>query len=250
MGNFLSNILNNRNVVLGSVLIALLGIGIAFGAGQLFNNAILEADKDWEKALKFTEENAEEFPYSVKTKQGNLYVTGPVLAASPLVTHENINGEHMAIFERHERHQQHTQTYSCNCDDNGCSICTRTYWSWDYVDHKSWKVDKISLLGQEMSSDMIPWEHGYHHIDTKEGKYYQYESSSYRKAYDVIDDVSGSWGFTSNDDGFVYNSSLTGPKSGWLKALKIIVIVLILAGTGVGVYFFFTSTYEINDKYI
>lgn len=250
--SFLSSILSNKNTILASVLLALLGVVISFAVGSLFDNAILEVDKDWEKALKFTTENAEEFPYSVKTKQGNLHATGPVIAASPLVTHENINGEYMSIIENREEYRKHTEYYSCNCDDDGhCETCTRHYWSWDWVGSNRWAVEKISLLGQEMPANMINWQYGHHAINTKEGKRYIYTDSHHRQRYDVLNGpVEGSWGFTSDDNGFRYNADINGPRSGMLIALKVVTIILLLIGTGVGVYFFILTTYESYDEYI
>ena len=98
---------------------------------------------------------------------------------------------------------------------------------------------------------MINWQRGYHAMNTKEGKRYVYTGLRHRQSYDVIDGpVEGSWGFTSDDNGFRYNSNLNGPRSGLLKVLKIITIVLLIIGTGVGVYFFFVTTYESCDEYI
>lgn len=237
----LRKILNNRNVVLISVVIFLMGIGLSILASSLFDKAILEVDKGYDKALKITEENAEEFPYAVKTQQGGMNVTGPIIAVSPKVTDERIVGEYLAIQEYFEEYRMHTESYFCNCrtvnGNTSCSTCTRTYWSWDSAGMDTKKVEKISLLGQEMDSNFIPWVSGLEDINLANGDHYYYYRSHKRSHFAVLSEKSGTWGFVSNQDGFVYDSSLDGPQKGFLSVIKwIVIVVIILAGLGLAIW--------------
>lgn len=251
--------LNNRNIILSALTILILGIALIIWIFSLFTNSIQEREHEWETTLKFTEENAEEFPYSVKTQQGNLYATGFLYEASPLVTNENIEGEWLAIKEYKEEYRMHTETYSCNCrtvnNQTSCSTCTRTYWSWDYDGVNYQKVDKILLLGQEMDSNMFNWTGGlfesrYRSVDTKEGKRYLKRSSTKRSSFSVIPrGIEVSQGFRSDQEGFVVKDIVPNNSSGLKTARLIITILLsILLVSGVGCWIYFG--YEIVDSYI
>lgn len=251
-----ANILSNRNVVLISFVIFIVNAGITLFVSGLFNKAIAEADKDYDRALKFTEENADEFPYSVKTGQGNLYASGEIKAASELIRHDELPEKYMAIREVKEEYREHHQTYSCNCrtvnNRTSCSTCTRIYWSWDYTDSSTQKIDKISLLGQEMMSDLIPWDTDYTVEELKNGGKYLETGFRERSYFEVIKPgVFGSFGFTSDQNGFNYNSEIAPGKSNTIKVIKV-AIQAILATASISLAFTFTfyNYQRFNDKYI
>lgn len=250
----LADTLSNRNIFIVAGIILLIGVGLTCLVGSAFDKAILEADKGYDKALKITEENAEEFPYAVKTQQGGINATGPIIAISPRLTDDRLNGDFLAIEEIFEEYRMHTETYSCNCRTvNGktsCSTCTRQYWSWDYSGSNKRKVETISLLGQEMSGDFIPWAYGLKDINLANGHTYYYYGSSKRSRFAVLSEKLGSWGFVSNQDGFVYDSSLDGPQKGSLAVIKWVVMIILLFGTGVLIYYFINLNYEVVDRYI
>lgn len=247
-------ILNNRNVVLISVSIFCVSILLSLLVGSAFNKAIISADDAWTKALKFTEENATEFPYSVKTQQGGLYASGEIKAVSPLLTNSNLPGKYLLIQEVKEEYREHTYTYSCNCRTvNGgtsCSTCKGSYWSWDRVDSHTDKVETISLLGQEMPSSMVPWEE-YHHEILIDGSRYLDTGFRKRSYFNVTyQGVTGSFGFVSDQDGFRYNPGLNGPHSGWLKVGKVITQVLLIIMGIAGPVCFYIYNYELIDNYV
>lgn len=250
----LASHLNNRNVAFASVLFVLVFTFIACLIGWGMEKTIAEADKDWDKTLKFSSENAEEFPYAVKTQQGGLFAEGEIVPASDLLTNDRLSGEYMAIRESFERYTMHTETYSCNCRQvNGttsCSTCTRNYWSWDYVGSEKSILDTISLLGQEMSSSMIPWVDAcWESTDTVEGKHYFYHSSTYRSSFSVVTHCNGGFGFRSDENGFIYDSNLNGSKKGPLVVVRVgLVVTFILAGVGLGIWNVYEN-WEKNDRY-
>lgn len=251
-----ANILSNRNVILISCAIFITGIGLTMLAGNLFDKAITEIDKDYDKALKFTKENAEEFPYSVKTEQGNLYATGEVKAVGELIHHDELPEEYMAIREVKEEYREHRETYSCNChtvnNRTSCSTCTRTYWSWDYAGSNTEKVDKISLLGQEMASTMIPWDTSYVIEQLKSGDRYLETGARKRSYFEVIKPgVSGSFGFTSDQDGFRHNAEIAPGKSDTLKVIKTVTqVILGVVSIGLAFAFAYYNYESFNDRYI
>lgn len=256
----ISKALSNKNVVLGGLLIFVLGVGITILSFNSFSNSIQEQEREWETTLKFTTENEVEFPYSIKTQQGNLYATGPLYEDSPLVSNEHIDGEWLAIKEHKEEYRPHTETYSCNCRTvNGhtsCSTCTRTVWSWDWAGTSYQRVERIKLLGQEMDSKMFNWEGGwldgnYVHKNTKEGKHYYYYSSSERSSFSAIPSgVVVSQGFRSDQNGFVVKD-IQPDGAGGMKTIRLVVTLLLsfltLGGTIAWIYFNY-ETY--NDHYI
>lgn len=251
--------LNNRNIILIAIGFLILGIALIILIFNLFTNTIRDKEHLWETTLKFSTENAIEFPYAVKTQQGNLYAEGPLYEASPLVTNENINGEWLAIKEYKEEYRMHTETYSCNCKTvNGstsCSTCTRTYWSWDYDGINYQKVEKIKLLGQEMLSTMFNWDgnwlvNNYQHQDTKEGKRYLYKGSHNRSSFSTIaPGVNVAQGFRSDENGFM-TLDIEPNNSQGLKTIRLIITIILsiclLCGIGCWLYF----GYEYYDSYI
>lgn len=251
--------LNNRNVILSGLAILVFGIILIIWIFNLFTNSIQEKEHIWETTLKFSTENENEFPYAVKTQQGNLYAEGPLYEASPLVTNENINGEWLAIKEYKEEYQSHTETYSCNCHTvNGhtnCSTCTRTVWQWEYDGTNYQKVERIKLLGQEMDSKMFNWDGGwlinnYQHIDTKEGKHYLYHNSHKRSSFSTIaPGVNVAQSFRSDENGFSILDIQPNNSSG-LKTIRLILTVLLSVAlvTSVGCWIYFG--YEYYDSYI
>lgn len=251
----LASKLSNRNVIIISIGIAILGAVLAIFAGSIFDKVITEVDKDWDKALKFTEDNASEFPYAIKTRAGNLYASGEIKAASDLVKNDNLPSEYLAVSETIEEYREHTYTYSCRCktvkNRTSCDTCRGSYWSWDYAGSETSKVEKISLLGQEMSSNMIPWDIGYDMVRMTNGDIYLDRGYNKRSYFSVVSPgITGSFGFTSNDDGFKYNPKLNGPSSGTWKVGKVIAeIVLVLAGLAGGIAFAYHNL-EHYDEYI
>lgn len=247
--------LSNRNIILISTGIAFLGVLLAILSGFGFDKIITEVDKDYDKALKFTEDNASEFPYAVKTKAGNLNASGEIKAASELVKNEHLPNEYLAIMEIMQEYREHTYTYSCNCttvnNRTTCQTCTDSYWSWDYAGSKTTKVEKISLLGQEMTADFIPWDVGYITEVMSDGHMYLDTAYHKRSLFQVIHPgKTGTFGFTSNDNGFVYNPSLNVPKSSSWNIGKVIVqILFILSGIAAGIAFL-KYNYEYIDHYI
>lgn len=254
----LNETLKNHNVILIGALIFVIGIAISIITYNAFGKKIDEVDKEWNTTLKFNEENAEEFPYSVKTQQGNLYAEGPLYANSPLVTNDNVNGEWLAIKEYKEEYRMHTETHSCNCRRvNGhtrCSTCTRPVWSWEYDGTNYWKVDSLILLGQVLDAKMFNWEGGwfdggYQHQDTKEGNYYLKRGSSHRSSFSAIPNgVFRQQGFSSTHEGFIAKD-ISPNKSDSIKTVRlvttIILVVLTLAGTGVWIGY----NYEQYDRF-
>lgn len=251
------DILKNNNVILIGVLIFLFGSLISFITYNAFAKKI-EVDREWNTALKFNEENAEEFPYSVKTQQGNLYAEGPLYANSPLVTNENINGEWLAIKEYKEEYRPHVETYSCNCRTvNGhtqCSTCSRTVWEWEYDGTNYWKVDSLILLGQELDAKMFNWEGGwfdgsYQHQNTKEGKYYLKRGSSHRSSFSAIPNgVFRQQGFSSTHEGFVAKDISPG-KSDSIKTTRLIITIILMVVTLAGTATWIICNYEQYDKF-
>lgn len=246
-------VLNNRNVCLLSLLIIIAGIALTCFSSTMFNKAIQDANKDWDKALKFSQENADEFPYSVKTQQGGLFAEGQIMAASPLITNENIDGEYMAIRETFEEYRRHTYHYSCNCrtidDSTECDTCEGEYWSWDYDHSTTATVEKISLLGQEMDAGMIPWKSFFTMKELKNGGRYIHHSSRLRSSFSVLGEgITGKWGFVSDENGFRYEPSLSGPKDGWYKLLKWAVGIIIMVGSIVLAVMNILCNYEQSDQ--
>lgn len=251
--------LNNRNIILSGLVILVLGIILIIWIFNLFTNSIQEKEHIWETTLKFSIENESEFPYAVKTQQGNLYAEGPLYANSQLVTNENINGEWLAIKEYKEEYRSHTETYSCNCRTvNGhtnCSTCTRTVWQWEYDGTNYQKVERIKLLGQEMDSKMFNWDGGwlinnYQHVNTKEDKHYLYHNSHKRSSFSVISPgVNVAQGFRSDENGFSTLDIQPNNSSG-LKTIRLILTILlsVVLVTGVGCWIYFG--YEYYDSYI
>lgn len=250
----LSSLLNNRNVYIICGAICALGIALICLVNSIFDKVILDADKDWDKAIKISEENAEEFPYSVKTQQGGIYAEGPIIAVSPRVTDERLQGDYLAIAETFEEYRMHTETYSCNCRTvNGtttCSTCTRNYWSWDYAGEDIKKVDTISLLGQEMNSNFIPWANGFVGTKLANGDIHYYYNGSRRSSFSVLSEKSGGWGFVSDKDGFRYDSNLNGPISGFWNIVRWITLIILFLLTGGLAWWFWYENYESVDKYI
>lgn len=225
-------------------LIFMASVFVSILVGNLFDIWIMDADKEWDKTLKFTEENAIEFPYAIETKQGNLNATGEVKAASPLLTNEYLPAQYLAIREVQEEYRMHTETYSCNCrsvnNQTQCSTCTRTYWSWDRVGSATTTVERVSLLGQEMLSTFIPWRSLFYEPEnTIDGKKYLDTGYNKRSYFEVLKPgVTGSFGFTSDDNGFRYNADLSGPRSDSLVVMKIVVLIFIIGAGITGAYHF------------
>lgn len=255
----MKEILKNNNVILIGALILIVGTLISITTYNMFGKKIDEIDKEWNTTLKFNEENAEEFPYSVKTQQGNLYAEGQLYANSPLVINENINGEWLAIKEIKEEYRQHTETYSCNCRRtvNGhtrCSTCSKIVWSWEYDGTNYWKVDSLILLGQILDAKMFNWGGGwfdneYQHQNTKEGTYFLKRDSSHRSSFSAIPNgVFRQQGFSSTHEGFVAKD-ISPNKSDGIKTTRLVVTIILAVITLVGTGVWIGYNYEKYDKF-
>lgn len=248
--------LNNRNVVLLTCIIVVLGCCLGKFVVSIVDRMELDANKAWEKALKFDSSNEDEFVYAVGTQQGGLFAEGEVLPVSALVTDERLGGEYMAIREIFEEYREHTETYSCNCHTTSegytsCQTCIRTYWSWDYAGVDCRKVEEIKLLGQQMGGNFIPWDvANYYDVRLANGdRYYKY-SSRKRSSFMVVSSASGGWGFISDENGFRYEPSLNGPKDlGYEIAKWAVWLVFIGGSVALGVANLYYN-YEVEDRFI
>lgn len=252
-----AHIFSNKNVLWLSILCIVFSISMSISCFFIFEGMIVDATKTYDKALKFSEESKEQFAYSIKTQQGNLYAEGKLYAGSELKTHKRIPGEHLYIREIEEHYNMHTQTYECgSTDSNGVyhsRTCTRTYWSWDFAGLEEWFVDKIKLLDVEMDNDFIPWYSWiYNHVDTKDGNFYHREGNR-RWSYSVIDEgIDVAFGFTSDKDGFRYNSEVTPPGLfiGFMKFVKWFLILGLLAAGILTARWFYLENRESHDNFI
>lgn len=246
--------LNNRNIILSSLIILASGILLICWIFNLFTNSIQERERLWETTLKFNTDNSKEFPYAILTQQGNLYAEGPLYEASPLVTNDKIEGEWLAIKEYREEYRMHTETYSCNCktvnEVTTCQTCTRTYWSWDFDGIQEQTVDKVALLSQEMNSNLFSWKNSWIHQNTKEGKYHYYYDSHHRSSFSTIArGVEVKQGFRSDESGLkaieVSPNNAENLRTCRI-ALTIFLSILLIIGVGCWIYF----GYEYIDTYI
>ncbi len=253
----LTEILSNKNIKLLNLLIVIVGLILILVNGLIVDRLILEANKDWNKTLKFNSENAIEFQYAVETQQGRLNAEGDILPISDLLIDDRLDGQFMAVQEVFEEYREHTKYYSCNCrtigDSTECDTCSETYWTWDIVGADYRKIDKISLLGQELNGNMIPWDIGHYvGIKLKNGDYHYYYNPWRRSVFYVVNDSNGRWGFISDENGFRYESNLNGPKSETTYIIaKWVINVIIISLTIGGIYWNMTTNIELGvDHYV
>lgn len=238
--------LSNSNLLRFCIAIGVFGLVLAFGSTYLFSNAIADANKTYDKALKFSTENAEEFSYAIKTQQGNLYATGELQAIGDTVSSEYLDGEYLAISETKEVYTHHTEEYECGYTDSDgdyhSETCTRSYWTWDYAGSNEWHVGGVSLLGVDVSS--VPWRRNYVNTSLKDGSRYRRDGDT-RWHYEVIpNNRIDSFGFTSDDNGFRYNPDIRPVNVFWLHFAKWTAFVLI-TGAGIFIAFFvFQDNYD------
>lgn len=253
----LRDTLNNRNVIAIGALLCILSSLVGIFSMSLFDEAVVEIDKDYTKALKFNDDNAQEFPYAVSTQQGNLVAEGEIKPASSLLTDPNLPGAYLAIREIKEEYRMHTETYLCNCrtvnSSTQCSTCTRTYWSWDYAGQRTQQVERISLLGQEMDGGLMPWANG-HFVETRlsDGDRYLDTGHDQRSSFETVSvGIRGTFGFTSDQQGLRYNESINGPRGDTVRAIGIGVSTLLaILGIAGSVYFVFCNYEPFGDHYV
>ncbi len=241
MGNFLTN----KNVILVAAVIAAIGLFLALFLSSLWDNAIVDKDKIWNTSLKFDKENAEEFPYSVKTKQGNLYASGELKSIDPMISNEFLDGEFLAIRETFEHYTRHE---SKSCDSDG-HCTTSVYYTWDRTGDK-WSIGgDADLLGQSVQLNSIPLDKLLTSVGIKGGGKYRKRGFDDRSYYDVVtNNSSGSWGFTSDDKGFSHNKNINPPNSGLIVA-KWFTFWFCIFGGLFGATYFTYKTYEVGYDY-
>lgn len=98
--------------------------------------------------------NADMFNHALDTRIGDIVAYGQLSTKDPVSLAE-IDGQFLYLEKVEEHYVQKTKvvTYSCNCNDNGCSTCTRveTYWEWDKVDSWKYRATTVSFLNREFS---------------------------------------------------------------------------------------------------
>lgn len=257
MGSSLSSTINNRNAVLLTILVAIIGVGLTMWQWTWWDGLISNNGNAYHKALKFDESNANQFPYAIKTQQGALYARGEITSAGDLLKDDNIDGEWLAIKKVFEEYRSHVVTYSCGYKNK--SICTRTVWEWEHDYDEEKVVDKIKLLNQDLKSDMFEWKQ-YQEQELKPSKHtrglffdnkkYIKVNGSHRYYYEVVaNNAPYQGGFVSDDKGIRFASDIRPPSQMWTW-LRLATTIIMIIGLCVSVKCLFTNMYEDNDVYI
>lgn len=267
MENSFNKVVNNRNAVLLSVLAFLVCLGFTAWQWTLWDGAIANDGQKYRTALKFDKSNATEFPYSIKTQQGNLYARGDITTTEELLRDDNIDGAWLAIKKNHEEYRPHIETYSCNCttDSKGrtsCQTCTRTVWEWEFDRSEERAVGSVKLLSQEFPAGALSWKdyktqkikpdkrqkswlgEDDHHIKVDDRHRYYYQT--------VSDNLPYEGGFVSDHKGIRADDSIR-PPSGVLAISRVLLTVLLVVASGVAGYLVFIAGYEPRgrrDEYV
>lgn len=175
-----SNFTVSKREILVCISITIILIAIGFFINNCIENFINEKNEKYFKALKI-ENNDDMFDYAIKTNTGYTFVQGKVEGIEPV--QKDINGKYFYIKKVKEKYTQHTRTVAHTRTVNGriqTYYTTETYWSWDYVGHEEYHVNKFKFSGKEFNYGDINFNNSRHKETIK-------ESSHIRYVYYVID---------------------------------------------------------------
>lgn len=110
---------------------------------------IIDRNEVFNKSLQIV--NHDLFKYAMETNVGNSFVYGKLKAIDG-VTNKDLDNNYMYIKKVTEEYTPHTRTVRYKC---GKSTCTRTevYWTWDEIDTKIDKSEKVKFLNIEFTTD-------------------------------------------------------------------------------------------------
>ncbi len=132
-------------VVLGFILLC----GFAFEIKGHMEGEGYKRQVRYTTAIQVTDKD--HFNYAVDSQQGNLLADGQFTAdKNNLVKFPEMTEGFTYVERTQEHYTMHTQTYTC-----GKSICVRTYYEWDSIDHEAQLASKLSLFGREYNTGLF-----------------------------------------------------------------------------------------------
>jgi hypothetical protein len=153
--------ITKREILFSAIIIAImLGIGVWI-SNPILSSATKKA-LDVVTAVKVSD--AEKFGYIKRTNVGQFYAEG-TLIANDTITIPDIPGEYSYIEKVKEEHRMHVQTYTTTDGKGHTTVHTRTYWSWDVMDRKSFETESYTFLGERFVKKDIHYR-PYGHLDT------------------------------------------------------------------------------------
>lgn len=145
-----------KREILISIIIFLILICIGFFISELIENAVIEDNEKYYKALKINnDENM--FNYAIKTNIGYALIQGKIEAIDG-VSFEGVEGKYFKIRKVEEHYTMHTRQVAHTRKVGNTTTTyytTEIYYSWDFVDEEEKHIEKFKFLGVEFKYDTI-----------------------------------------------------------------------------------------------
>jgi len=143
----------NKRLLFWLIPIALAAFFIS--TGILIHNKILDRSDKLSRlyTTSIKVKNADEFNYSIDTKQGNVFTEGLLTTDTP-VKFDEMDKSFLIIERYREKYIERTETYSCGTSD-APRTCTRTVHEWDADGEEKLKSYEVEIHNRVYSTDMF-----------------------------------------------------------------------------------------------
>lgn len=197
---FMNFEITKREVITSIVIFSIMfSIGLSLMSDQ--EQKQMDHNEIYNKAVKI--ESQDIFQYGLRTNIGNAFVSGNIVAKSP-VSYPEVDGKYAYIEKVKEVYTMHTRRVAHTRTINGKSstyYTTEIYWTWDYHGKDSKNVSELIFNGVTFPFEKIDLP-GASYIDTI------YESGHVRyRFYGVKSFLTGTI-FTNLKDGTISDNSM------------------------------------------